>query len=80
MSERRETPELCRNCYWRLSGCVPECRGSCEYYQPLFGDGEAIPGDRGYDAGRDADAWGRAGFTVFESLEDMTQYYQGSDD
>lgn len=78
MSERKETPELCRNCYWRLSGCVPEFCGDCEYYQPLTD--EAIPEDRGYDAGPDADAWGRAGFTVFGSLEDMVQYYQGSDD
>ena len=75
------TPELCSKCYWRLSGCVPEgAPGTCWCFQPAgYEDDWGLPAERDYDPGDGADAWGRAGFTVFESAEAMRSYYEGTE-
>lgn len=77
MSDNRlEPPELCRTCYWRLSGCLPEGSGGCGFYEPLFDNDEELIEEPEYDAGSDADAWGKAGFEVFDSAEVMVEYFR----
>ena len=73
---RLEPPELCKTCYWRLSGCLPEGSGGCGFYEPLFDSDEASPDEPEYDAGPFADAFGRAGFDVFDSAEAMVEYFR----
>lgn len=73
---RLEPPELCKTCYWRLSGCLPEGLGGCGFYEPLFDSDEALPDEPEYDAGPCADAFGRAGFEVFDSAEAMVEYFR----
>ena len=75
------TPELCRTCYWRLSGCLwGNAPGNCVYYEPEGFDNDPEPQpDHDYDPGPDADAWGRNGFMVFDSARDMAMYYKEDD-
>lgn len=75
-ANRLEPPELCKTCYWRLSGCLQEGHGGCDFYEPLFDSDEELPEEVEYDAGRDADAWGKAGFEVFASAEVMVEYFR----
>ena len=68
----------CETCYWRLSGCVPdEGQVTCWDYYPL--DSDCIVPEAEYDPGPDADAWGQAGFEVFNSAQEMAEYFERDD-
>lgn len=75
MSGEKHVPELCKSCYWRLSGCLPELPGGCGFYVALYDTDEEPVEEPEYDAGPDADSWGRAGYIVFESAEEMALYF-----
>lgn len=59
----------CEECYWRLSGCQPE-ETACEYFYPIAIGEDLTETEIEYDAGPNADAWGRAGFSVITIAEE----------
>ena len=63
----------CRNCYWLLSGCLPE-EEPCGDFYPL--DSDCIVPETEYDPGPDADSWGRAGYEVFAGAQEMAEYFE----
>ena len=63
----------CRNCYWLLSGCLPE-EEPCGDFYPL--DSDCIVPETEYDPGPDADVWGRAGYEVFAGAQEMAEYFE----
>lgn len=73
-----KTPEMCRFCHWRLSGCIlPEKAEVCTYYEPQDLEEDLPPDERAYDPGEETDVWGEWGYEVFESEEDLERFFKG---
>ena len=72
---RLELPEMCRACYWKLSGCEPpEDERTCIYYTPYDYD-EYEPENNTWDM---ENPWAD-GYEVFESAEAMVEYFRRDD-
>lgn len=80
MSGKRETPCVCGQCYWLLSGCEPLTDAcECEWFEPAgFDDDGDTEYEREPEYGTEEeteDRWSD-GYEIFESAEAMVRYFR----
>lgn len=70
------TPEMCQQCYWRLSRCeIPKEAVCCQYFEPWDREDE-LTEDLEYSVQEETSAWEQAGYEVFESAYQLAMYYK----